>query len=96
MRIRCEELKIKLVFQGVGNKLKKLLDVLNGDLSQVAYFGDDVNDISCMERIQEEGGVAGCPSDATLKVKNMVDYVSGKSGGHGALREFIEWLIYET
>lgn len=93
VQYRCEELRIKQAFQGVGDKLEKLIDVLDGDLSQVAYFGDDLNDIPCMKSVRKAGGVAGCPADAIEEVKNEVDFVSVKNGGYGAAREYIEWII---
>lgn len=93
---RCAELGIKELHQGVSDKL----DVLNGiaerkgaALSAVAYIGDDVNDLACMRAVAEAGGLVGCPSDAVSEVIAFADFVSAKGGGHGAVREFIEWLM---
>lgn len=71
---RARDLKIKEVHQGVSNKievLKTLIEKYNLDKSQVAYIGDDVNDIECMQYC----GFSACPADAIDEVKNTVDYV---------------------
>lgn len=91
---RCSEIGIKDIYQGVLNKVEKL-NTLVQDFSTVAYIGDDINDFSAMKYIKDRGGIIGCPADAVQKVKDIADYVSTKNGGDGAVREFIEWLIFE-
>lgn len=90
---RCRELGIKHIYQGVEDKKEKLLSITR-DLSVVAYIGDDINDLSCMEAIKQCGGITGCPKDASYAVISFVDYVARHNGGDGAVREFIEWLVY--
>lgn len=89
---RCKEIGIKEIYQGVSNKIEKLLS-LTSDLSVVAYAGDDINDLSCMKQVKEAGGLVGCPADAVQKVRELADFISTKNGGDGAVREFIEWLL---
>lgn len=89
---RARDLKIKEVHQGVSNKievLKTLIEKYNLDKSQVAYIGDDVNDIECMQYC----GFSACPADAIDEVKNTVYYVCKNIGGHGAVRELIDRII---
>jgi 3-deoxy-D-manno-octulosonate 8-phosphate phosphatase (KDO 8-P phosphatase) len=89
---RCEELGIEHIYQGIANKIEKLDDVLrmfDVTYKNVAYIGDDLNDLPCMERV----GIVGCPSDASQCVLAIADYISAKGGGNGAVRDFIEWLI---
>lgn len=89
---RARDLKIKEVHQGVSNKievLKTLIEKYNLDKSQVAYIGDDVNDIECMQYC----GFSACPADAIDEVKNTVDYVCKNIGAHGAVRELIDRII---
>ena len=88
---RCKELGITNLHQGIRNKIEKLLTITT-DLSTVAYIGDDINDLSCMEPIKEAGGLVGCPADAVQKVIDLADFVSKRNGGNGAVREFIEWI----
>ena len=89
---RCKELGITNLYQGIRNKIEKLLTITT-DLSTVAYIGDDINDLSCMEPIKEAGGLVGCPADAVQKVVDLADFVSKRNGGNGAVREFIEWIV---
>ena len=89
---RCTELGITEVYQGVSDKVSKLMDITE-DLSRVAYIGDDINDVSCMKTIKESGGLVGCPIDAVENVKVIADYISPHKGGDGAVRDFIEWLV---
>ncbi len=93
---RCIELGITNLYQGIGNKIQKLNDFLKkhgGDYSDVAYIGDDINDLECMKIIKYHKGVVGCPSDAVQKVLEVADYVCCNCGGDGAVREFIEWIV---
>ena len=89
---RCAELKIKELHQGIENKSYKLREVcekLHIELSQVAYIGDDLNDLPCMKIC----GYSACPSDAMKQVKDRVSYVCQEKGGDGAVREFIDHII---
>lgn len=91
---RCGELGIQQVYQGIKNKIEQLNSIAD-DLSQVAYIGDDINDLSCMISVKEAGGVVGCPADAVERVKEISDFVALHNGGDGAVRDFIEWIIKE-
>lgn len=93
---RCKEIGIYKYFLGVVDKVKvlqKLLDENHDSAVNVAYIGDDINDLACMEFVKRGNGIVGCPQDATDKVKDISDFISTKSGGDGAVREFIEWLL---
>lgn len=91
---RCGELGIQQVYQGIKNKIEQLNSIAD-DLSQVAYIGDDINDLSCMIPVKEAGGVVGCPADAVERGKEISDFVALHNGGDGAVRDFIEWIIKE-
>ena len=89
---RCAELKIFELYQGVSNKLFKLKEICKKkgiELSNVAYIGDDVNDLTCIQQC----GCTASPSDAVKAVKDKVSYVCAEKGGEGAVREFCEYLI---
>ena len=50
---RCMELGITNIHQGISDKVSHLKDILNGEsLETVAYIGDDLNDLKCMEMLQ--------------------------------------------
>ena len=89
---RAKDLKIKEVYQGISNKIEiltKLIEKYSLSSSQVAYIGDDVNDLECMAYC----GFSACPADALDEVKTQVDYVCKNIGGHGAVRELIDMII---
>jgi len=91
---RCDDLQIKLLFQGVRNKLQKtteLLNELNLTWENVAYMGDDWNDFPVMEKCN----ISATPADAFDDIKSRVDLVTKRSGGKGAVREFIELILKE-
>lgn len=91
---RCEELEIQKLYQGVEEKLKLLLQLLEyEELGDIAYIGDDLNDLACMEMIKKNGGLISTPQDGACELKKISDYVCAKCGGEGAVREFIEWMI---
>lgn len=92
VEVRAKELGIMELHQGVSNKLETLKQIaikFNCSPSEIAYIGDDLNDLECIEYV----GYSGCPSDAVEEIKNSVSYVCVNSGGHGAVREFINSLI---
>lgn len=93
---RCRELKIEECYQGIKDKKKKMmaiLDKFNLQLSNAAYIGDDLNDIECLKLIKCSGGLTGCPLDAVEEVKRVCSFVSKKEGGKGAIRDFIEYIV---
>lgn len=94
VKYRAAELGIAGVYQGVTDKVSKLKEI-TGDLSLVAYIGDDLNDIDCMREVKASGGLVGCPNDAAKEVIALSDFVSDKNGGNGAVREFAEWITKE-
>jgi len=92
VRRRAEKLKIDFLFQGVSNKLetaKKIIEKLDISFNEVAYIGDDINDIELLKVV----GVSATPSSAPQSIKNIVHFVTEKKGGEGAFREFVERLI---
>lgn len=89
---RAKELKIIELYQGVSDKLAKLKEVAQkygASADEVVYIGDDLNDLDCIRYC----GMTACPMDAVDEVKKQVTYVCRHSGGNGAAREFIEYLL---
>lgn len=88
---RAAELKITQLYQNVSDKLAKLKEIAGKagiTPEEIAYIGDDLNDLDCIRYC----GCTGCPADAVPEALNVVDYVCKRSGGRGAVREFIEFL----
>ena len=101
VRLRCEELKIDMIYQGVRDKAEKLKELSEdlglkqnerGEYSGVAYMGDDIIDIPIMRLCEYKGA----PKNASASVLNEATFVSSKNGGDGAVREFIEYLCEIT
>lgn len=83
---RGAKLKIDYVFKGIENKLVVLYDLISKldiQLSQVAYIGDDVNDIECIKAV----GLGFAVPNATEEVKKIADRILKTEGGKGAVRE---------
>lgn len=88
---RAKELNIDYVYQGVKDKkesIKNLSVIQNIQLDDIAYIGDDLNDLEALKMC----GIKGCPADAVNEVKCICDFISNYSGGNGAVRDFIEWI----
>lgn len=99
---RCLELDVNELHQGISDKYAELCNILirysadsmtNYDFANVAYIGDDINDLNVMQEIKHYGGIVGCPKDAATEVKNAVDFISEYNGGNGAVRDFIEHIM---
>ncbi len=89
---RAAQLAIRLVVQGVPNKLEAYERILRDTGLQdaaVAYMGDDLLDLPVLAR----AGLSAAPADAAPEVRARVGWVSAAAGGRGAVREFIEMVL---
>lgn len=89
---RADKLKVDYCYLGVKDKLamvNKLASDLNISLSDIAYIGDDINDIEVLQNV----GFSGVPSSAPEYVKKLANVPLSKRGGEGVFREFIETLL---
>ncbi len=89
---RAEKLAIPELHQGVMDKLSVIRDMaMRHDISlrQVAYIGDDVNDIEALKAV----GLSAAPADGLPQVLKVVDYVCRQKGGEGAVRELVEMIL---
>ena len=92
VRDRFEELGVQKVYLGVHQKDDSFDDFVkenNLNSSEVLYMGDDIPDLSVMEK----SGLSTCPKDAVTDVKDAADYISHKKGGDGCVREIIEQVL---
>jgi 3-deoxy-D-manno-octulosonate 8-phosphate phosphatase (KDO 8-P phosphatase) len=89
---RAAELQMAVVRQGVRDKGAALGEVLAEqalDAREVAYIGDDVNDLSVMAEV----GLSAAPADAPFEVRSRAFMVLEAAGGRGCLREFVEAIL---
>ncbi|ERK68630.1 3-deoxy-manno-octulosonate-8-phosphatase [Leptotrichia sp. oral taxon 215 str. W9775] len=92
VEIRSNELKIKYLYQGISEKtviLEEIIQKTGLKKEEIAYMGDDLNDILIMK----QSGLTGAPKDAADEVIQIADFVSEKNGGSGAVREFVEYIL---
>ena len=89
---RAAKLKIDDVFCGASNKRLAIDELCNRhalQLDEVAFIGDDLNDLPALECV----GFACAVSDAADPVQAIAHYVTRRRGGDGAVREVCELLI---
>ena len=89
---RAEKLAIPELHQGVMDKLSLVRDMsarYGLTLNQVAYIGDDINDLETLKAV----GFSATPADGMPQVAAAVDYICRKKGGEGAVRELIEMIL---
>lgn len=92
---RAKKLGIKHCFIGIENKLdvlNNLCDRLNISLEEVAYVGDDINDIPILQSVGSPMTVA----DAMAENMKHVIYTTRTLGGRGAIREICELILQAT
>jgi 3-deoxy-D-manno-octulosonate 8-phosphate phosphatase (KDO 8-P phosphatase) len=90
--LRARDLKIDIVHQGVADKGKCFLEILEKEKikpEEVAYVGDDVIDLPVMRRC----GLAIAVRNAREEVKDESHFVTDHQGGHGACRDAIEYIL---
>jgi 3-deoxy-D-manno-octulosonate 8-phosphate phosphatase (KDO 8-P phosphatase) len=92
---RARKLGIARLLSGERDKrqaLPRLVQQVGCAPNQVAYIGDDVNDLEALIWVAE-AGLAVCPGDALARVTAAVHYVTSAKGGHGAFRELCELIL---
>lgn len=90
--LRARDLRIDFLFQGAENKsavLDKILAENNVPAEEIAFVGDDVIDLPIMRRC----GLAIAVANARPQVKAMAHYETSSSGGHGAARDAVEYIL---
>ena len=88
---RAEKLQINICCLGVKDKVECAQNIIEGRFSwsEVAYIGDDINDIHLLNKV----GFSGAPNNAPDYVKKYATIHLSKNGGEGAFREFIETIL---
>jgi 3-deoxy-D-manno-octulosonate 8-phosphate phosphatase (KDO 8-P phosphatase) len=89
---RAQQLGISMVSQGRADKLagyEELRRQAGLEDDEIAYMGDDLQDLPVLRRV----GFSAAPADAPTDVRERVSWVSRNGGGHGAVREMIEHVL---
>ena len=88
----AEKLKIQHVYQGIKDKestLRAFSEKVGIALSEICFMGDDVNDLGALGA----AGVSAAPADAHDSVLAIVNFVTKRPGGKGAVREVLDRLV---
>jgi len=89
---RAEKLKVAKSYLGIKDKvliLPQICKEFDVKPSEIAYIGDDVNDLEIMKKI----GFSACPKDSVIQIRKIVNYICSSNGGHGAFRELADNII---
>lgn len=89
---RAKKLKIDKVVMGSTNKandLQLIAEEYGLTYDEIAYIGDDLNDIPALKL----AGFAAAPNDCAEGVLGYIDYRTTKNGGNGAVREIIDMIL---
>jgi 3-deoxy-D-manno-octulosonate 8-phosphate phosphatase (KDO 8-P phosphatase) len=95
VRQRAAKLQMRYLYLGVKDKRAHLELVLRETgfaPEEVAFIGDDVNDLGILDEVRARG-LTGAPGDSMPDVATLVHYRTTATAGHGAFREFAEWIL---
>ena len=89
---RAKELGVTHLYQGTANKsavLAELIAAYSVNQSQIAFIGDDLNDLPAYSL----AGVKFAPANAVAQIKGLADFVTERNGGEGAVREVCDVIL---
>ena len=89
----AKEMNVTHVMSGIIKKeliLKNVCEQFNVIPQEVAYIGDDINDLELMKNV----GLSATPKNSDFTTKKIADYICNNNGGHSAFREFADLILY--
>ena len=89
---RAKELHFDALLMGHANKTEALSTLCKEhqiNLEEIAYMGDDLNDLGALQIV----GLPMAPNNAVPEVKELAKFISTVNGGHGAVREAVEYIL---
>lgn len=92
VKLRARDLRLEFVYMGQAYKMKAVREIMQAEgvtLEEIAYVGDDVIDLPVLR----ECGFAVAVANARTQVKAAAHYVTEQSGGHGAARDAVEFIL---
>jgi 3-deoxy-D-manno-octulosonate 8-phosphate phosphatase (KDO 8-P phosphatase) len=90
--IRARDLKLEFVYQGCAFKMQAIREIMEKEgvtLEEICYVGDDVIDLPPMREV----GFAVAVANARERVKAEAHYITPNSGGYGAARDAVEFIL---
>ena len=88
----AKNMNIKKIFDGIQKKehiLDDIIKLFNVKKDEIAYIGDDVNDLELMKKV----GFSATPNDGIILAKEIADYTCHCKGGEGVLREIADLIL---
>ncbi len=95
VELRAEQLDVDFVYLDCRRKMEAFETILKEaglSAEQVCFIGDDLMDLPVMRRVAFPAAV----SNAVDEVKERALYISKRSGGNGAVREVVEYILKDT
>lgn len=95
LKRRAEKLKLVHLYLGIDDKpevLRKILSKSKLSAGEIAYIGDDINDLDILKEVGK-AGLTATPADGMPVVKKSVHYICKAKGGYGAFRDFADWIL---
>jgi len=92
VKMWAKRMKIFKMFDGIQDKVQVLevvCKILEIEPNQIAYIGDDVNDIGLLKKV----GFSAVPKDGIFDAKKNSDYICETNGGKGVLREVADLIL---
>ena len=92
VKIWSKKMSISHLYDGIQDKsslLKKISQKYNIQPKNIAFIGDDINDLELLKKV----GLSVTPNDAILDNKKISDYVCKNNSGHGAFRELADLIL---
>ncbi len=88
----AKKMKIEKLYDGIQKKeelINQICDRYNVKLEELAYIGDDVNDVALLKKV----GLSAVPADGIAEAKKNCDYICTLKGGEGAFRELADLVL---
>ena len=90
----AKKMNVEKLYDGIQKKeelVNKICATYDVKLEELAYIGDDVNDLALLKKV----GLSATPADGLSEAKKICDYICKLKGGEGAFRELAD-LVLET
>ena len=88
----AKKMNVKKLYDGIVKKeqvLKKICSEFKVKVEEIAFIGDDVNDVKLLEKV----GLAVMPNDGIKQLRTICDYKCKARGGEGVLRETADLIL---
>lgn len=92
VKLWAKKMQIEKLYDGIQKKenlVNEICDHYNVKQEELAYIGDDVNDIALLKKV----GLSATPANGISEVKKICDYICTLKGGEGAFRELADLLL---